>query len=754
MSAYCSGADNYGIYNDYGEIVNDNVDINVSLSTGTYISNTLMYGIYNETGKIKFNEGNIKTQNNVSSTYNADRKYYCIYNNLGTLELGIKDSNVLTLPTLISEDIGIQNTGIFNFYDGIIKGKQISILGDCTELENVYGMQIEIEGEYEKAYLGVNTPVASVNGIKYNTIKEAITACGDTSYSIQIDILKGFKIDKNDYINIGQNQNIIINLSGFTVIEDKEIINNGILKIIDESENQTGNVRLYIREDKDKSIINNKILKINIPYIYINSESELKNIKGIYNDNNGNVEISYTKCKMNGKICNYGNSLIYNNSGYVKISDSNLVMTESWSNGSGNSVISKIIYNKDRLDIYGGKIEFVKNDYYHYYNSIYNDEGGIMNLIGGEIKNASSIHLTNNYVIYNKGIIEKIEDFILTTGYQGNNIYNSGTNAKITINSGTIKNAYSGYSCVYNTAGEVIINGGEYIYGNIYNIAGGKLTITGGTITNTSGYGVYNCQNSSSTTQVSTVTIGVQDTIVNTTYPKIEGSTYGIYNSKNSSSYPEPIFKFYDGSITGATASIYGEVTEIEPNYEIRKTWKNNKETAILSVTDTLNAAARIGSVNYDTIEDALETCSAEKETTIVLLNMITAESGTITVPDGYSIKFDLNGFGMRNTKLINNGTLTIVDESVDKSGVIVCETGTAIENNGTLTIGTDDGSIVLSPIIKAETAIENNSTFNFYDGKLMGTINTITGGGTRQIPAGATENSTTEDSYNVLTLN
>jgi len=53
-----------------------------------------------------------------------------------TLTIGLKDGTINnSSPTLIGKRFGMVNTGIFNYYDGIIKGITGTISGDITEME-------------------------------------------------------------------------------------------------------------------------------------------------------------------------------------------------------------------------------------------------------------------------------------------------------------------------------------------------------------------------------------------------------------------------------------------------------------------------------------------------------------------------------------------------------------------------------------------------------------------------------------------
>ncbi len=81
--------------------------------------------------------------------------------NEGTLIIGNKDGTIdATTPVLIGNAYGLKNTGTFNFYDGIIKGKSDAINGTVAEIEDnsqiINGEETISESTYKTAYLKIN----------------------------------------------------------------------------------------------------------------------------------------------------------------------------------------------------------------------------------------------------------------------------------------------------------------------------------------------------------------------------------------------------------------------------------------------------------------------------------------------------------------------------------------------------------------------------------------------------------------------
>jgi len=82
------------------------------------------------------------TMNIISGTIIATKKQ--AISNEGTLNIGTKDGNIINItPTIQGETYGLVNNGIFNFYDGKIKGITDAISGTITDIENTIGNDTE-----------------------------------------------------------------------------------------------------------------------------------------------------------------------------------------------------------------------------------------------------------------------------------------------------------------------------------------------------------------------------------------------------------------------------------------------------------------------------------------------------------------------------------------------------------------------------------------------------------------------------------
>lgn len=214
-------------------------------------------------------------------------------------------------------------------------------------------------------------------------------------------------------------------------------------------------------------------------------------------------------------------------------------------------------------------------------------------------------------------------------------------------------------------------------------------------------------------------------------------------------------FKDYNGEvIKEAEEYLYEQEVELPENptrvadddyeYEFEK-W-NPEITKVLedkvyiatytAITYKIIAEKEDGTtVKYTSFEKALNNMSEET----IKIQLIGEIEESITIPESKNITIDLNNHKISSNQentIINNGNLIIVDNSVEKEGLIENTNDKVIVNNGNLTIGYDDGVVEENVIIRGqESAIQNNSNFYMYDGTLMGKTTII--GNNAIIPEG-----------------
>ena len=136
----------------------------------------------------------------------------------------------------------------------------------------------------------------------------------------------------------------------------------------------------------------------------------------------------------------------------------------------------------------------------------------------------------------------------------------------------------------------------------------------------------------------------------------------------------------------------------------------------------------QIGSTKYTTVQAAIETCSKEAGETQTTIEMLKSTDEEFNTYEGQNIILDLKGYtiGSSNIGIVlctNDGTLQLIDTSIQKTGKLESLNGTAILNNGILTIGDNTTSIEMDvpTIYGQKIGINNQGTFNFYDGKIKG---------------------------------
>ena len=214
----------------------------VNIEGGTFKSTSSSSYVIsnNSTGTINIKGGTILHTTN-SAVYNSST---------GTINIGENDSEE---PKIIPEiksnsKYGVYNnntSGIINFYDGAIIGKLGAVYGTITGLPEGYGIKKEIktieliEGLelYTLEKLGTDTSEASLNGIYYNSLQDAINAA--TGENDVIILQRNIVLEEGQKIEIAANQIVTIDLNGFTI--EGSVINDGTLTIMNSKGNIDGN---------------------------------------------------------------------------------------------------------------------------------------------------------------------------------------------------------------------------------------------------------------------------------------------------------------------------------------------------------------------------------------------------------------------------------------------------------------------------------------------------------------------------------
>lgn len=446
-----------------------------------------------------------------------------------------------------NNEYGLYNTDVY-IYDN---------LGNCTILE--------------RKIVDVPEPIASttINNVTtvYATVQEAIDASGT-----EIATVKLLKDNIEEEVTVVENQNIIFNMSGKTLIgvNKSTITNNGILTIVGDGTITTS--------AKVNTITNTGTLNLEHTGTISNENTgECNTITntGTVNKTGSGVVSSKTKgYAIDGGVVNVSEGTI-TTSGYRGINATgNFTMTGgtvSSTNGaaifaSGNSVsisggiVQKSTANGGAAIHYKGegivtisKETIIKVLEDASSTAVWNASSGTMRIEGGTIwQLGTGAAIVNN----STGIIEILQANIMSNS--GNAIANYST-GKVKIQGGTITSAKA--DTVWNKlAGGIIeITGGEIKSESRagVSVSNGITEIKGGSIEGKT-YGVWASNG--------TVIIGDNSNEVGIDSPNIIGKTITGIRSGLAT------FNFYDGIIIGPLGkSIDGTISEIASGYVVVK---------------------------------------------------------------------------------------------------------------------------------------------------------------------------------------
>ena len=597
----------------------ENANININGGEINVSSYGSQYGINNtSTGNINISGGTISATTTGDNTYRA----YGIYSTAGTVNIGTSDGTINTEnPNVLGTTNGIyasENCTV-NIYDGIIKGEESAIGGNITSLEEqseiVIGEETDEDNNtYETISLvKVDSPIASVGGTSYYSLKEAVDSINGTG---TVQILRTGTVGET--INISSDKNIIIDLNGNTLNMYTNFNNSGILNITDTSSSGSGILTGY----KDRVIDNTGTFELlggtisGITYGVYNNNGGTANISGgtlsnneygIYNVSGGSVNVTngtitgntYGTFNYGGEINVSGGNItgneygVYNSTGTTNISNLTITgnTTEVCNGGTGTTnilsgnIISNTIavtntssgrinlgtqdagYNSDAPVIQGEQYGIANNGagtIAFYDGTVKGKEGSIQGYyIYTETGYRAQTNIVDGYYTDTLALsgtvttVAKIGDIEYTNLQSAINACTSDTPTTITlansINTSQMFTIEEGQNIIIELNGYTITTGTlEKLIENA-----GTLTIIDtndrqtGRISNTSGIAINNS---------GTLTLGTNDGTVSTTCPEISGNATGIVNNGT--------FNFYDGIIKGGEA-LSGTVTARADGYVI-----------------------------------------------------------------------------------------------------------------------------------------------------------------------------------------
>ena len=223
-------------------------------------------------GNVNITGGTINAIAKWSSNY-WDHDAYGIYNDGGTITLGVKDGDVTeninilaTSPQLTdatSYACGIINySGTLNMYDGVIKAKDDSIYGVVDEIEDNNELVVNTVDDLLVASLIEPTGVAYIGentDNMYSNLQDAINACSNDD---TIKLVRNTTIVGNTRKIVSDDKRITIDLNGNNMMvfsKEAAIQNSGDLEITNTLEKK----KIYIYGWKFISNIDNGKLKLN-----------------------------------------------------------------------------------------------------------------------------------------------------------------------------------------------------------------------------------------------------------------------------------------------------------------------------------------------------------------------------------------------------------------------------------------------------------------------------------------------------------
>ena len=718
-----------GIINSsVGEVeINGGKITNISNNGLLTVNDGIVYGYGSSYG---INNGGIANIIGGSIIRGNDNNYShgTLYNS-GTLKLGTKDGNVSKeSPVITGATYGIQNSGTFNFYDGIIKGKTNAINGVVTEIEEGYEIIKETIESYEVKYLD-KLPIAKlVNKDKeYTDLQEAIN---DAETGETIEILRDATfISTTETFEVPESKNITIDIKGYTLTRaNSTLLNNkGTLEIKDSGKGEEGSKTYGKLENTGGTIIENSgTLRLN--NVVVNSNGTVVTTSGILeitnstmissngttiiNSDSGNITInSGTITGYSSAISNKGTGKIIINEGTINKTDEHdpstitnissgtieinggTITSPYRSNTINNSSSGKIIINEGTITPYG------------WFSGIINSSVGEVEINGGKITNISNNGLLtvndgivygygSSYGINNGGIANIIGGSIIRgndNNYSHGTLYNSGT---LNVSAGIIK---GNDSIITNSGGTVNIENVTLSGSNIgiSNTGSGIVNLAVSVTINANNIGISNS---------ATINIGTKDGNVSTEMPVVTGKTYGISNGGSGK------VNFYDGVVSGESGAFYGTVNEVEPGYKIVTNKTDTLTSATLSLVGDDEKVAVLNGINFTSLQDAINSASDTNESIITLYKDVTFESN-ITVPANKNIKLYLNGYILNKGSydFTGEGKITVIDGTSTNALASIMESVKEVLNiegikKNIIIYEMDDGS-----------AISSESTYKLY---------------------------------------
>ena len=529
--------------------VNTKINVNSSTSTGGTNSTTgNIYGVYDMAGLSKeFVVITGENENSIGYSLSETRSWY-------------SDTNTFIDST--NSYLARGGTSIFNYSASNVKNSSTSFR---PVIINNDGVSNEQNTSLQYAYVNNST------GSYYSTLQDALAEVhsGDT-----IRLLKNYSETSTPVLD--SSKNCKIDLAGNELTLSNRISNNGTLDIYSSTD---GGV---VKSSGTSMFLNNGIFTLNATdnshtMSIINTSTTTSSAYVIlYNYGtttfNNNVTLKYLNSSTSGTanryvVLNYGPLVTVNGATIINNVDNKT--TEHAIANASTASSSTIVFNSGSISAGGygiwnnGSTKNTIDD-----PAVKITGGSISSSMAGAVvnsKTSSMVYVTGGTISGNRGIYNTVAAKIHITGtptitstqYQAVRCGNGTAVIEGGISSGPTLNGYT--DGVY-VATENDVSGSVTIKGYVNIISQTQFGIQAGPGT--------------------TVTIGVNDNSVSTTYPYIVANASSGYGVKKSN---DTIFEFYDGKIKAVTShAVNIDPTSVATGYKISKTNADGWQTAIL----------------------------------------------------------------------------------------------------------------------------------------------------------------------------
>ena len=640
----------------------NNVEINRSSSNGAAMQVDSSTTVTCTDVKISGYQTGIDNSGNLTVISSDIKNNATGINNKGTLTLGVDDNQVRTNePSISGTTTGISNSGTFNYYDGVLKGKQnqsytgtIALQPETYEPIRTYNSETGIETTIlDRAYVVINT----VTEERYVSLQEAVNACEDNTEET-LQLLREYNLASNaSSITIPAEKIINLDLNGYKINATNKdtLINNGDLRILNSNTDSTGrmvNSNYGLIKNLGTATLTITGVSLTTSASSYTEESETKTVYTIDNSSSGNIT-------LDGVTISAPYAINHNNTGTVEILNGSELTGGTiniQNRTSGNIIVtdSEIIGSTNIINYSTGDITINGNSKLTgYTNSIENNSTGNIIINGGYIEaDRLGVNLTNGHVTVNSGTV------------YGKVGIKAGSGTEIDINGGTIRGHY-----VYGYG-----TGSQYDNGHAIKVSGTTIRITDGTVYGES-YGMI--LNDSNTVYISGGTHKGTMLISSSSQVNISDGTFGLstyYRIDNSGEL----------NISGGTFT-----TDNTSEYLL-----SNSKTTNISGGEFIAIRTALSNSGTMNISKAIITTTTSNGLPI-------SNSGTLTLAvDHDNIVTDSIVINSESTGIYSSNSLTlgIKDQYVDNDSIQITASGTAINVSGSV-----------------------NSKFYYYEGTLIG---------------------------------